>query len=876
MKRTLLSLLVILLMGGALRAEVATPHPVTMRQPDGSTITLRLHGDEFCSWYTGLDGKKQYRQGADGWWRPISGSGPSRAMRSAAKSLREKRDAMLSRRSAPLGFGNKPFLVILVEWSDQKFQEGSADYFRRALNESGFQDGGAVGSARDYWLDASYGQFEPQFDVLGPVTLSRRHDEWPEGDDDDHHYEMARTMVREAVAMLDDAVDFSAYDLDEDGYMDSIYMFYPGYAQSNGGGEDTIWPHAWGVYTSERFDGKRIGAYACSSELQGGSGTTLQGIGTFCHEFGHVLGMPDLYDTDYEDHGQAFHPSSWNLMASGNHNSSGRIPARLSSYERYMLGYITETKVLDTPADVQFGGLSNPIFHVIPTRNEGEFFLPEVREGTVWDKPLPAGMIIYHIDRSQNMVEGVSAANRWDYSGGINVYADHPCDYILIPDKTIRPNGQYAMDDPSNGNSFYSLWTFPKPEGKPYGVSYNVTEYDLIAWDGSNPFVLGEIAYSGGRASFRLSKGRRTFTGTVVDAQSGAAVKDAVVLVSEADKATGRFVRRSLSLAATRSEARYEVRTDAQGRFNITLEEDFPSRMLLSVFATGYHAYQSEEEGWSVSRRVLAEPVIKGGEESNLSKANYPLTHYRYFGLNGYKDYTVAQHFRAEELKPYVGGTINSISFCTMASGEEIWVFVDYGTRERALARQVKNVKTGVTASGPVNTVDISDAGITVPEGEDLYVGYLILQSNSDRPLTSDASEPLEGGFCLYMGFSSTTPPTAEDWFDANYDMDWDVGNALIAVSLDEPLHLTEGTTLKDLGINYIDIPSGTLSSGNNLPLRLVTSPSEKPSEVQWFYDGYPVEESHVVLSAGTHTLTARLLYSDGRKELVETQITVR
>ena len=348
--------IILLLWAAALRAEVATPHPVTMRQPDGSTITLRLNGDEFCSWYTSLDGRRMYRQSADGWWKPVSGSGPSRAMRSAAASRRQERDAMMARRKEPLGFGQRHFLVILVEWSDQKFQDGAADYFSRALNEEGFADSGSVGSARDYYLDASYGQFEPQFDVLGPVTLERKHNEWPEGgdpEDDDHHYYMARAMVREAIAMMDDEVDFSRYDIDGDGYMDSVYMFYPGYAQSNGGGSDTIWPHAWGVYSSERYDGVRIGAYACSSELQGGSGKELQGIGTFCHEFGHVLGLPDLYDTDYEENGQAFHPASWNLMAGGNHNSSGCVPARLSTYERYLLGYITEVKELTVSPDIQ-------------------------------------------------------------------------------------------------------------------------------------------------------------------------------------------------------------------------------------------------------------------------------------------------------------------------------------------------------------------------------------------------------------------------------------------------------------------------------------------------------------------------------------------
>lgn len=876
MKRSLLFVLLFLLWATVLRAEVATPHPVTMRQPDGSTITLRLNGDEFCSWYTSLDGRRMYRQTADGWWKPVSGSGPSRAMRSAAASRRQERDAMMARRKEPLGFGQRHFLVILVEWSDQKFQDGAADYFTRALNEEGFADGGSVGSARDYYLDASYGQFEPQFDVLGPVTLERKHNEWPEGgdpEDDDHHYYMARAMVREAIAMMDDEVDFSRYDIDGDGYMDSVYMFYPGYAQSNGGGSDTIWPHAWGVYSSERYDGVRIGAYACSSELQGGSGKELQGIGTFCHEFGHVLGLPDLYDTDYEENGLAFHPASWNLMAGGNHNSHGCIPARLSTYERYLLGYITEVKELTVSPDIQISDLSNPVLQYIPTMNEGEFFLPEVRDGARWDKSLPAGMIIYHIDRSQNLVAGVTAAKRWEHGSGINVFGEHPCAYIVIPDPSIRPYSRYAMDDATYKNNFYDLWVFPKNRG--YDVSYDVKDYDLIAWDGSNPFCLKDIAYSNGIAAFQLSKGSRSFTGTVLDAQTGAALKNAVVLVSQAG-ASGSSRKRALSLGAARSQASYETLTDGQGRFKIPLEEDFPMQMLLSVFATGYHPFHSEEEGWSVSKTVQAEPVLQGGVEAGLTKARFPLTYFKRFGVKNAEDYSVALHLTAQELKQYEGGLIKSISFSINATGEEVWVFVDYGTRERVLARRINSVSTSVYANYPANKVDISSAGIVVPEGEDLYVGYMIRKANSQYPITADSDEPQEGGLCLYSGFSTTTPPEAGKWADVNFDWDWGMGNALISISVEEPYHLADGTSLKDLGISYIDLPSRDLKSGETLPLTLVTSPSEKPKEVKWFFDGYPVEGESITLSAGTHVITVRLQYNDGKKDQLETQIVVR
>ena len=176
----------------------------------------------------------------------------------------------------------------------------------------------------------------------------------------------------------------------------------------------------------------------------------------------------------------------------------------------------------------------------------------------------------------------------------------------------------------------------------------------------------------------------------------------------------------------------------------------------------------------------------------------------------------------------------------------------------------------------PSNTVDISAAGITIPEGADIYIGYLISQANSSYPIVTDADEPKEGGFFLHYGFSTSEPPAAEDWADANFDLEWGSGNTLITFSVEEPYRLDEGTTLQELGISYIDIPSRELVSGETLPLKLLTPPSEKPAELRWFFDGYPVQDASVTLSAGNHLVSVTLIYSDGKKDHLETQIVVR
>jgi len=875
MKKLFLSFLLLLAVSGwlVMWADSATPYPIKMRQPDGSTITLRLHGDEFCSWYTSEDGRTIYKSGADGWWREDSGGGPSRAMRSAAREQRNARDSGgIGARKSKIGWGEKHFLVILVQWSDRAFQSGFGDYFTRALNEPGFSDFGSVGSARDYYRDASQFQFQPVFDLVGPVTIARNHNEWPAGDNDSEHYEMARTMIREAVAKLDSEIDFSAYDVDKDGYVDGIYMVYPGYSQSEGGGSDTIWPHKSSVTSSVTFDGVKIGTYGCSAELRGNLGKEKCGIGTFCHEFGHVLGLPDLYDTDYEINGRAFHPSNWNLMAGGEHNSNGRIPPRMSLMERYMLGYITVEHDLNASGQVTLRNLDTPAFYRIPTANEGEFFLPEVRDGSGFDSTLPAGMLIYHVDRSQNMIDGVTAAQRWENGKLINGNKYHPCHYLEIPDKTLLPYGSYAMDGEYK-NSFYSLWVFPS--NSDWNVSYSVKDYDLKAWDGSEPYSLHDIKYANGEASFTMIRGNRTVTGVVTDSQTGAPVQGAVVLL-EAKKTYAPSRVYPMLLSVARSSASYEAKTDYNGQFLIELPDDFSQQLLLSVFATNYQPAHADLSGWSVRKEIQLDPVISGGIDVGLTKAIIPFSSYLSWGYTFSTDYTVAVHYTAVELKEYEGGTISTISFSTKASGEEVWVFVDYGTKERVFARRVTGINTTVYFDRLSNQVDISDANVMIPAGTDLYVGYIIKQSNASYAVVTDKNDvnPQNGSFMFYHGFSTTSTPGARNWQDMNsstYN-----GGALIAFTAKAPIHLTPGTSLTDLGISYIDLPSDTLSSGQELPLKLVSSPVAKPFDVKWFYDDMPVEGESLVLTAGTHILMARLKYADGREDKVESQVVVQ
>ena len=871
--RKLLSLITALLFAGltAMWAIPANPEPFKAKQPDGSTITLRLHGDEFYSWVTSEDGKTLYKKDANGWWRPAGTPKISRSAVMKAKELRRQRDAMFrpkGKAGLGLGWGDNHFLIILVEWADDHFSEGAGDYFKQIIGQKNYSSNGFAGSAKDFYYEASYGKFDPNFDVYGPIRLDRNHNDWVDNDTPGKHYETSQAMVREAITKLDATVDLSQYDCNGDGYIDNVYMIHAGYDAADHA-ENAIWSHAWDAYDGVLHDGVKIGSYATSAEFQGADGTTFDGIGTFCHEFGHVIGMPDLYDIDYADNGYALNPSMWNLMAGGSRNSDSKIPARLSSYERYILGYITdEDKVdLSTLGNKTLSGLSSKKLYYLPTINEGEFFIAEVHDGQNWDSPLPQGMIIYHTDQSNNSVHGTTGAGLWD-DWSINVYGDHPCHYVVVPDETLCYSDTYWVNDGRYGNSFYALWTFPTCESacNYWRLQYNVTDYSPKAWDGSQPYTLKNIAYNNGQVTFSVAEGERSVTGVITASKTNIPVKDAVVVVEPQSQQSAS--RRVVSLAIAKKNAIAEGTTDEDGKYKVVLPDNAPENLVISVFAEGYLSEQVNVSGRSVKKDFVLNSVMLGGIAETFTKTVFPVP----AGAGACwgddqtgTNYTVAQKYTAEELKSLAGGQINSIFYSSYATGENIYVFVDFGTTTRAICRKVNNPNAYYFADGFSNKVDISDANIIIPENTDIYIGYTIQNANHNYPIFVDGGPKNEGSLLLYEGFS-TTEAGGNKWIDPAKEWEeWkDINNALIGASITPPLSINPDAKLTEMGICYIELPT-TLTAGNSLPLKLVYSKASMPYEVEWYYDGAKIDSQYVSLESGKHTLRASLKFNNGK-----------
>lgn len=435
---------------GFMAAVPADPRPRPVTNPDGTTVMVRMHGDEFFHFMTDLDCTRILEKNSRGfvvdavrYGEKLSFSKDNVEMLRAEAELNAPQymsnDVSAKKRMGGLnmegrstyptvGKGNRS-LVVLVEFQDMPFTvENPKEYFTRQLNERGFSDYQASGSAIDYYLASSNGLYEPQFDVYGPVKVSH---------DASYYAGMGdismKSFIEESLTQLHDSgeVDFSNYDLDEDGIVDTVFFYYAGYGQADSETE-TIWPHQFdyrwcGSSGSNRLilDTKRVGPYACANELNGfnpvtgknpwkdGSDPWVGGIGTFVHEYGHVLGLPDLYDVEYTQGVEVVTPGKWDVMDSGSYNSNGCIPPLMSAYEQWVCRWLEFTDAQDgTHYDLAALGSTDTPSAVrvrIPknadgTAFESEYFVIESRDNkSNWDRCFPAsGLLVWRINYNKN------------------------------------------------------------------------------------------------------------------------------------------------------------------------------------------------------------------------------------------------------------------------------------------------------------------------------------------------------------------------------------------------------------------------------------------------------------------------------------------
>ena len=387
----------------------------TLTLSNGATVEATLVGDEHGHFFLADDGQAYRRVKGTSYYAPIDASDAIVKARQRRAMVNKSRTKRLNQaRVGAVGEykGAKKGIVILVNYSDVQFKAThNQAFFTRMANEENFSDGDFKGSMYDYFKAQSEGQFELTFDVVGPVTVSKTQAYYGTNDsyDQDEH---AAEMVIEAVNLAKDLVNFADYDWDGDGYVDQVYVIYAGQGEADGGAEETIWPHAYDLYSANYYgdgsgpvsvDGVKVNTYACGPELNGSS--NIEGIGTMCHEFSHCLGYPDFYDIDYSG-GQGMY--SWDLMDNGSYNDDGYQPAGYTSYEKWMAGWRTPITLSASQTVTGMKALSEggDFYIIYNDNNANEYFMLENRQQTGWDTSLPgSGLLIVHVDYDESVWE---------------------------------------------------------------------------------------------------------------------------------------------------------------------------------------------------------------------------------------------------------------------------------------------------------------------------------------------------------------------------------------------------------------------------------------------------------------------------------------
>ena len=449
----------------------AAPFLINSTQPDGSVVQIRKIGNErFNYTVTGEDSVLVVRD-SSGYWNYADEHGKKTGMRVHAKSkrtqkernflkkrnsreilekFREKRlkqleeqnssEPQILRSSSPMkanawgGGGTKNTntptrpnlnsvkkegdvrgLVVLVQFSDVKFKRDNAnEEYHDFLNKEGYSNYYMKGSARDFFILNSSGKYRPTFDVFGPVTLKGKRDSYGALVDPNNIAAGAVKAVSEAMDSLVAAnVDFTPYDSDNDRIVDFVYMIYAGVGSADTDVQSAIWPHSYNI--SKRLTrNMSMYRYACSPEIDGQaylyrkSTDALNGIGTFCHEFSHVLGLQDHYDVGVNESRTKvrYTPGAWDLMDAGSYNcpqnkynSTSCSPANLSAFERFSLGWLEPRRLEISDTTFILKAIQENDGLVLTSKNDNEYYFVDFRLKQDFDTGLPnQGMLIWHIN----------------------------------------------------------------------------------------------------------------------------------------------------------------------------------------------------------------------------------------------------------------------------------------------------------------------------------------------------------------------------------------------------------------------------------------------------------------------------------------------
>ena len=416
--RKLFSFLCAALLSGACAFAVpAYPGVVRVAQPDGTMVEVILQGDEYLTWAQTIDGYTLLRNEANYWTLACKDSdgmlvpsqhifrndtqiaveaGIERGLCFAPEQIAAITEESPMRRARNSGLqvdgtfptkGQNKLLVLMLNYSDTQTTY-TPEHFQKMMNEANY---GGIGSFRDFYLENSYGQLDITTVVTQWVTLPYTKDYYGS--------ERAIEMIQNGLNIIKDEIDLTEFDNDGDGVLDGLAVIHQGTGQEYSGAANEIWSHSNIIYGMS-FDGIQIRRYTIEPELLDYNGN-MATIGVICHEFGHNLGSPDFYDSDYYE-SNGYYPGTgvWDLMSSGAWNgNSGDRPAGINMWQKIQCGWVEPTllNATQTVSGIK-SAHNNPVAYRFDTTVPGEYFILENRQQAgAFDVALPGhGLLIYH------------------------------------------------------------------------------------------------------------------------------------------------------------------------------------------------------------------------------------------------------------------------------------------------------------------------------------------------------------------------------------------------------------------------------------------------------------------------------------------------
>lgn len=441
MKKLLLTLISLLLVSLSWAAK-AWKMPLTVTQPDGSVLQAYQHGDEHFNWYTDKDGVILIRKADTFYIAHIDRYGKISSSNLLAHEKSQRQDAekrAVAAQNRNLFFeraqqqietramrrepvqvnstffphtGTHKAIVILAQYKDTPFTlTNPRQSFQQFLNgkgrptDYGHGEGKNAWSVQQYFKDMSFGQFTPQFDVYGPVTLP--HDlAYYGGTNSNGGDEKFSELITDACQLMDDSLDFANYDANNDGYADLVYVIYSGYGQNMGAPNNTMWPKAGWIKSTPSFDGKKIYRAGISNELRGNptypKDKMISGIGLFCHEFSHCMGLPDFYPTVERAQGDNQGMEAWSLMDDGEYTYNGWWPTAYTAWEREAMGWMTIDD-LTTAQQIELQTIDNEgkAYRIYNDNDPSkkDYYIVQNIQPKRWNAGLKShGLLVYHVN----------------------------------------------------------------------------------------------------------------------------------------------------------------------------------------------------------------------------------------------------------------------------------------------------------------------------------------------------------------------------------------------------------------------------------------------------------------------------------------------